>query len=68
MTNLRIRSIEFSNELLFTMVSNYPRIVKANSEAIFDIRFIPHIIGTIEVTCTITTNIGVLEYQVDQSG
>lgn len=48
------------------MVSNYPRIVKANSEANFDIRFIPHIIGAIEVTCTITTNIGVLEYQVGQ--
>lgn len=61
---MRIRSIEFSNELLFTMVNNYPRIVKANSEATFDIRFIPHIVGPIEITCTITTNIGVLEYQV----
>lgn len=62
--NLKISSIEFSSELLFTTVSTLPRIIKPGMDATFEIRFVPHILGTIRVLCTITTNMGDIEYQV----
>ena len=61
--NLNITSITFSQDLLFT-INKFPRLVKTNSEATYRIRFIPHRIGEIRTVCTISTNMGIIEYQV----
>ena len=61
--NLNITSITFSQDLLFT-INKFPRLVKANSEATYRLRFIPHQIGEIRALCTISTNMGLIEYQV----
>ena len=61
--NLNITSITFSQDLLFT-INKFPRLVKANSEATYRVRFIPRHIGEIHALCTIRTNMGIIEYQV----
>ena len=61
--NLNITSITFSQDLLFT-INKFPRLVKANSEATYRLRFIPHQIDEIRALCTISTNMGLIEYQV----
>lgn len=62
--DLRIKSIEFSRELLLGMASRYPTVVKSKSSASFEMLIIPDRLGTIEEMCIISTNMGPLYYSV----